>query len=149
MVEPYDVRRRRDRFLLDAGTSGEHFWTYDVSAVSALEVDASSTFPERALPPVEERDRPIRVVLRVPEDSPAERRLCAGWDARVAGPAQEGQLDLAVDLDRHNAAARLGVLVLQLGPPCRVVEPVEFASAPAVAARRLLSGLRDQAHEAG
>lgn len=141
MLEPYDVRRRRDRFLLDAGTSGEQFWTYDISAVSELEVDGSSTFPERDLPPVEERERPIRVVLRVPKDSAADRRLCDGWGARVVGPAADGRLDLSIDLDRHNAAARLGVLVLQLGPPCCVVEPAELAVAPAVAARRLLSGL--------
>ena len=143
MLEPYDVRRRRDHFVLDAGTSGEQFWTYDVSAISDLEVDASSSFSQPVLPPVEERDRPIRVVLRVPKDSPAERRLCGGWDARVRGPAGDDQLDLVVELDRHNAAARLGVLVLQLGPPCQVVEPAELTPTPTHVARRLLAGLPD------
>lgn len=141
MLEPYDVRRRRDRFLLDAGTSGGQFWTFDISAISDLQVEVSATFPERVLPPVEERERPIRVVIRVPKDSAAERRLEDGWAARVVGPAPDGQLDLTIELDRVNAAARLGVLVLQLGAPCAVLEPAELAGAAVPVAQRLLDGL--------
>ena len=139
-VEPYGVRRRRDRYFLDAGEGGE-VWTYDVSAITDLTVDEESSFPPRSLPPEAQRERPVRVVLRVPKDSGAERRLCHGWGARVVGPAADGQLDLVIELDRANVAARLGVLVLQLGPPCAVVEPAELAEVAVPVAARLLAGL--------
>lgn len=142
-VEPYAVRRRRDRYFLEAG-EGAEVWTYDLSAITELEVDVSSSFAERSLPSEAQREQRIRVVLRVPMGSGAESRLCQAWDARVVGPAGEGNLDLAIELDRANAAARLGVLVLQLGAPCAVVEPVELARAAVDVAERLLAGMPEQ-----
>ena len=139
-VEPYALRRRRDRYYLDAGEAGE-VWSYDVSAITQLQVWTGQPFPERPLPTEAQREQPVQVVLRVPKDSAAERRLCGGWDARVVRPAGDGQLDLSVELARANVAARLGVLVLQLGAPCEVVEPVELAAAAAPVAQRLLAGL--------
>lgn len=139
-VEPYAVRRRRDRYFLEAG-EGSQVWTYDISAVSRLAVDRESTFPQRSLPSEAQREQPVRVVLRVPKGSGAEKWLCQGWDARVVGPVGDQDLDLAIELDRANAAARLGVLMLQLGPPCDVVEPVELRDVAAPVAQRLLDGL--------
>lgn len=139
-VEPYAVRRRRDRYFLEAG-EGSEVWTYDLSAITGLVVDVSSAFPQRSLPPEDQREQPIRVVLRVPKDSSAERRLCHGWAARVISPAEDGELDLEIELDRANTAARLGVLVLQLGAPCAVVRPAEFGSAAAQVAERMLATL--------
>ncbi len=80
-------------------------------------------------------------MLRVPKGSGAEQRLRSGWDASAVGPANQDDVDMALDLDRENAAARLGVLVLQLGTPCRVVEPAELVGAAAQVARRMLAGL--------
>lgn len=144
-VEPYAVRRRRDRYFLEAG-EGAEVWTYDLSAITDLAVDALSSFPQRSLPSESQRDLPLRVVLRVPMDSGAERRLCQAWDARVVGPVGDGQLDLAIELERANAASRLGVLVLQLGPPCTVVEPAELVDAAVPVAQRLLEGLPSARH---
>ncbi len=45
-VEPYAVRRRRDRYVLEAGQSGATS-TYDLSAVTELQVHEQATFPER------------------------------------------------------------------------------------------------------
>lgn len=140
-VEPYDVRRRRDRLVLDAGASRGLPWrTFDVSSISELEVLDGAVGPRPALPDRAQRDAPVQVVVRVPERSAAERRLTAGWDGRVTGPAVGGTIDVRIALDRADEA-RLGVLLLQLGPLCEVVSPAELRGVAAPVAERLLAGL--------
>lgn len=139
-VEPYDVRRRRDRLVLDAGPEAGLGWrTFDVASISDLEV-LDQHFAPPLLPPRETRDQPLEVVLRVPADSGAERRLAVGWEGRVNGPAHDGHVTMRVQLDRADAA-RLGVLLLQLGPGCSVVSPEELQGVAAPVVQRLLAGL--------
>ncbi|MCU1536572.1 MAG: hypothetical protein JWP82_923, partial [Humibacillus sp.] len=139
-VEPYDVRRRRDRVVLDAGVPGEPHRTYDVSAVAELEAGELDAFNPVDLPPADRRDEPVRVVLRVPFDSTAERRLYDGWAGRVHRRVGD-QVEVEVLLDRSDAPGRLGVLLLQLGPPCSVVAPAELCAAGVPVACRILEAL--------
>lgn len=142
-VEPYDVRRRRDRVVLDAGVPGQPHRTYDVSSIAELEVGEPGSFVPPSLPPADRRDEPVRVLLRVPFDSAAERRLYDGWSGRVRRRVG-ADVDVEVLLDRSDAPGRLGVLLLQLGPPCSVVEPAELCDAAVPVARRLLEALPQQ-----
>jgi predicted DNA-binding transcriptional regulator YafY len=141
-VEPYDVRRHRERMFLDAGPDADvGFRSFDVSGMAEVVIDGASTFEPPVLPPASVRAAPIQVVLEVPDRSPAEDRLVDGWAARVLGPPRDGRLQLRIDLDRLNAGTRLGVLLLQLGPGCSVLSPPELVSAAAPVARRLLETL--------
>ena len=138
-VEPYEVRRSRLRLFLDAGPGLQSF---DVSGIVDLTVDEGSSFEPPVLPPPEGAPAaPQEVVLEVPDESAAEHRLVDGWDARVVGPPSHGRLRLRVDLDRLHAGTRLGVLLLQLGPGCRVVSPPELVHAAVPVAQRLLATL--------
>ena len=140
-VQPYDVRRHRARLFLDAGPDPEHgFRSFDVSGIHELEVDPSTTFEPPPLPAPAARAAPFEVVVEVPHGSPAADRLVDGWHA-VAGQPQDGRLQLRFDLDRLHAGTRLGVLLLQLGPGCRVVSPPELVQAAAPVAQRLLDTL--------
>ena len=139
-VQPYDVRRQRQRLFLDAGpdAAGRSF---DVSGIADLTVDEGSSFEPPVLPPAAEGAAPLEVVLEVPDRSAAEHRLVDGWGARVVGPPHDGRLQLRFDLDRLHAGTRLGVLLLQLGPDCRVVSPPELVDAAVPVAQRLLDTL--------
>jgi predicted DNA-binding transcriptional regulator YafY len=139
-VEPYDVRRRRDRLVLDAGTP---ISTYDVTGVSELEIVSDpDAFSPRDLPPREQRTPTVQVVLTVDGHSRQEDWLLGGWGGRVLGPTGDGRVRVALDLDGDAAdpgiAERLGVLLLQLGPTCRVEEPVDLQTAARSVGARLL-----------
>jgi predicted DNA-binding transcriptional regulator YafY len=139
-VEPYDVRRRRDRLVLDAGPPVA---TYDVTGVSELAVVSEpDAFTAPDLPPREERTPLVQVVLRVDGHSRQEGWLLGGWSGRVLGPTGDGRVRVAIDLDGDAAdpgvAERLGVLLLQLGPTCRVEEPAELQAAALSVGARLL-----------
>jgi predicted DNA-binding transcriptional regulator YafY len=141
-VEPYDVRRHRERMFLDAGPDADAgFRSFDVSGIAEVVVDSTSSFPSPVLPPASVRAAPVQVLLEVPDRSAAENRLVDGWGARVVGPPRAGRLQLRIDLDRLNAGTRLGVLLLQLGRGCSVVSPPELVSAAVPVARRLLDTL--------
>lgn len=141
-VQPYDVRRLRQRIFLDAGTGpGGGVVTFDLSGISDVEVDDSASFESPELPPAQARAAPVEVVLEVPDGSPAEHRLRDGWGALIVGPPVDGRLRLRLQLDPLRSDTRLGVLLLQLGPGCLVVSPPELRSAAVPIARRLLATL--------
>lgn len=141
-VEPYDVRRHRDRLVLDAGPEpGIGYRTFDLSGIGDLKV-LDVPFEPPALPPRGERDHRIPAVVRVPkDDEQVERWLLQGWHGSVLGPTGDGSVDIRIELDAGTAAARLGVLLLQLGPSCRVVSPPSLRDAAAPVARRMLADL--------
>lgn len=135
-ADPYDVRRQRDRLVLDAGPE---LVTYDLDGISELEVlDASFEVPD--LPAREDRYRGVEVVLRV-TDQVAERWLLEGWGGTVVGPVPGG-VDVRVLVDEpvgeEGVAARLGALLVQLGPGVRVVSPERLRTAAVPVAQRLL-----------
>lgn len=139
-VEPYALRRQRDRLVLDAGP-GLH--VYDVGGMSEVaEIGEAGAFPTPVLPPAEERTPKVAVVLRVRPGSSQDRWLENGWGATVIGPRAPGTIDVEIVLDGDPAdpgvVQRLGVLLLQLGPSVRVVSPEELASAAVPVGRRLL-----------
>jgi predicted DNA-binding transcriptional regulator YafY len=141
-VEPYDVRRHRERLVLDAGPEpGVGYRTFDLSGVSELQIGADG-FEPPALPARDQRDGRIPVVLRIPkDDESADKRLTRGWRGRVVGPAADGMVDIRIELDAGTASSRLGVLLLQLGPGCSVVTPPELRAAALPFARRMLADL--------
>ena len=141
-ADPYDVRRQRDRLVLDAGPE---LLTYDLDGISELEL-MDTTFEVPELPPREERYRGVEVVLRVTEE-PLERWLLEGWAGKVVGPV-EGGVDISVLVDEpvgaDGIAARLGALLVQMGPGVSVVSPERLKQAAVPVALRLL-----QLHQAG
>jgi predicted DNA-binding transcriptional regulator YafY len=138
-VEPYDLRRHRDRVYLDAGPEpSTGFRTYDVTGISDLAVDDDTGFDPPPLPSREVRERPTPVVLRVPAYSGAERRLLTAWRGRVQDRAGDDVL-VRIEVDGFDVAARVGVLVLQLGPGASVAQPSSLVPAPAGVAARLLA----------
>lgn len=139
-VEPYDVWRRRDRLVLNAGLP---LATYDVSGISELTVmSETGAFTPPDLPPREQRTPLVRVVLTVDGYSRQEGWLLGGWGGQVLGPVGDGRVRVAIDLDGDAAdpgvAERLGVLLLQLGPTCQVEEPAELRTAALSVGARLL-----------
>ncbi len=135
-VEPYDVRRQRDRLVLDAGSE---LTAYDLDGISELEVlEATFTLPD--LPPREQRYRGVEVVLRV-TDVTLERWLLEGWSGRVVGPV-DGGVDIRILVDEQvgdaGIEARLGTLLVQLGPGVRVVTPERLRGAAVPVAQKLL-----------
>lgn len=140
-LEPYDLRRQRDRLVLDAGRDGA-LGAYDVSGLSDLEV-LDRSFEPPVLPPRDSRTPRVPVVLRVPAYSGEESRLESGWSGVVVTSVQEGLVDMRVELDGDLAdpvvAERLGVLLLQLGPRVSVVSPEELKRAPVSVAKRFLA----------
>lgn len=139
-VEPYDVRRRRDRLVLDAGAP---LATYDVSGISELVVVSEpDAFTPADLPPREQRTPSVHVVLAVDGHSRQEGWLLGGWGGRVLGPLGQGRVRIGMDLDGDAAdpavAERLGVLLLQLGPTCQVEQPAELRRAATSVGARLL-----------
>jgi predicted DNA-binding transcriptional regulator YafY len=138
IVEPYELYRQRDRLVLDAGPEpGEGYRTYEVAGiVTAEELPGDHAFEVPDLPPRALRHGPTRVVLRVPARSPALRRLLDGWFGEAVAETPS-TTDIAIYVDRP-AASRVGVLLLQLGPGCRVVSPAELRDAAVPVAPRLL-----------
>ncbi|MDP3714573.1 MAG: WYL domain-containing protein [Mycobacteriales bacterium] len=147
-VEPYDVHRRRDRLVLDAGASAEApLVSYDVGGISELVVLAGeAVFAARALPPRGERVPRVPVVLRVTTEA-QEDWVCKGWKGVVVGPSGDGRLDIAIQLDGSAddpaAAERLGAFLLQLGPGASVVSPEGLRDCARPVALRLLAQLTD------
>lgn len=139
-VEPYDLRRQRDRVVLDAGRAGE-LTSYDVSGLSEVEVLGSSFTPP-LLPPRDARTGKVAVVLRVPAYSAEESRLEAGWDAVVRTSVENGHVEMLIeldgDLDDPGLRDKLGVLLLRLGPTVSVVSPVELRAAARDVGAKLL-----------
>ena len=138
VLDPYDVRRRRDSFVLDAGPDeAEGYRTYDVAGMSDLEVVGDpGAFEPPPLPARDARDHAVDVVLRVPTGSPAADRLADGWGATVAA-ASNAHVDLKIKVDRP-AASRVAILLLQLGPQCSVVSPESFVPTVTEVAQRIL-----------
>lgn len=141
-VEPYEVRRRRDRLVLDACGAGGRC-TYDLGGISeVVEVGepGAVVLPDAA--PDRDRSAQVEVVLRVPAYSSQENWLLSGWDGRVVGPAGDGDDDVRIHIDGESGdpdvAHRLGVLLLQLGSAVRVVSPPELRSAAAGVARHVV-----------
>ena len=139
-VSPYDLRRQRDRLVLDAGV-GRILLTFDVGGISELErVDAA--YEPLDLPPVSERTPRVPVVLRVPYGSRADSWLCDSWDGLVQDRVGD-DVDILVQLDGdvtdEGVVRRLGVLVLQLGEGCSVQSPEDLRDAPARVGERLLA----------
>ena len=138
-AEPYDLRRQRDRLVLDAGTDGGLIG-YDVSGITEVEI-LDVSFDPPVLPPLEARTARVPVVLRVPAYSAEETRIEKGWGGVVVSAVEDGLVDMRVELDGHAAdpgvANRLGVLLLQLGPTVSVVAPPELVAAAAPVAQRL------------
>lgn len=139
-TEPYDLRRQRDRLLLDAGSDGV-LLGYDVSGISEVELLEVSFVPP-VLAPREARTARVPVVLRVRAYSDEEKRIETGWGGVVVSSVQHDLVDMRVDLDGDLAdpgvADRLGVLLLQLGPTVSVVSPGELVAAATPVAQRLL-----------
>lgn len=139
-VSPYDVRRRRDRLVLDAG-SGTELLTFDLGQVSDLVV-VDAPYQPMALPPVSERTPRVPVTIRVPLGSNADSWLCDAWGGLVQGRAGDDEVDIRVELDGdvtdEGVVRRLGLLLLQLGPGCSVQSPEELRSAARDVGRRLL-----------
>lgn len=138
-VEPYDIRRRRERLVLDTNLG-----TYDVTGVSQLEVGPESdAFTRPELPPRDERTPVVEVVLSVEAYSSQEDWLLGGWRGKVTGPLGDGRVGVRVELDGDPAdpgvVERLGVLLLQLGPSCRVEEPASLRHAARSVGERLLA----------
>lgn len=139
-TEPYDLRRQRDRLVLDAGVCGV-LVSYDVSAISEVEL-LEASFEPPVLAPREARTARVPVVLRVPAYSGEEKRIETGWGGLVVSSVQDGHVDMRVELDGDLAdpgvADRLGVLLLQLGPTVSVVSPAELVASARPVAQRLL-----------
>ena len=139
-VSPYDVRRQRDRLVLDAH-SGEELLTFDIGGISELVVTDESVVL-RELPPVSERTPRVPVVLRVPLGSRADSWLCGAWGGVVQGRVGDDQVDIRIQLDGdvtdEGVVRRLGVLVLQLGQGCAVQAPENLRDAAVRVGRRLL-----------
>jgi predicted DNA-binding transcriptional regulator YafY len=139
-VEPYDLRRQRDRLVLDAGLDGA-VTAFDVAGISEVEL-LDGTFEPPVLPAREQRVSRVPVVLRAPKHSVVERRILNGWSGTVVGPAGPEAVDIRIDLDGDASdpavAERLGVLLLQLGPTVSVQSPEELRQAAVPVARRLL-----------
>lgn len=139
-LSPCDVRRQRDRLVLDAEVDGT-VQVFGVGGLSEL-VLLDETFELLELPPRDERTPRVPVVVRVPTYSRAESWLVNGWNGTPLGPVGDGQQDVRVDLDGDLAdpavAQRLGVLLLQLGPGCAVQSPPELQNAAVRVAARLL-----------
>jgi predicted DNA-binding transcriptional regulator YafY len=139
-VSPYDVRRQRDRLVLDAGRDGV-VTAFDVGGISELEITDGAYEPMDLVPP-EERTPRVPVVIRVPDGSKADAWLCGAWGGVVRGRAEHGRVDIRVDLDGdvtdEGVVKRLGVLMLQLGAECAVVQPAELRGAAETVGRRLL-----------
>lgn len=134
-VEPYQVRRWRDRLYLDCSDDAGR--TYDVSGMRDVVV-LNETFP-RPSTPRRGNDEPTDVVLRIPvNDDRAYNWLVKGWSGEVVGPTGDGGLDVRIRLDSATPNARLGVLLLQLGPGCSVASPPHLRDVAAPVARRLL-----------
>lgn len=137
-VEPYDVRRARERLVLDAGPG---LRTYDLVGISDVEL-LDTTFTAPALPPAEVRTPRTPVVLRVRTER-QERWLCESWRGRVVGPAADGRIDIRIELDGGPSDAasadRLGALLLQMEEGVSVVSPPELVPAVARVAQRVLS----------
>jgi hypothetical protein len=141
-VEPYDVRRRRDRLVLDAGPDPvEVYRVYDVASISDLEtVGDRDAFEPPELPPRDHRERALDVVLRVLADSPAFARLRDGWSGTVV--ATHGtNIDVKITVDRP-ASGRVAILLLRLGPGCALVAPESMSRAVQRAAERVLDAHR-------
>jgi predicted DNA-binding transcriptional regulator YafY len=137
-VEPYDVRRRRDRLVLDAGPDPvEVYRIYDVASMSDVEtVGEPDAFEPPELPPREQRERALDVVLRVPADSPAFVRLRDGWGGAVVA-TRGSEVDVRITVDRP-ASGRVAILLLRLGPACSLVSPESMQSTVQRVARRLV-----------
>ena len=82
-TEPYDLRRQRDRLVLDAGGDGV-LVGYDVSGITDVEV-LETAFVALVLPPLEARTARVLVVLRVPAYSAEEKRIETGWGQDLRG----------------------------------------------------------------
>lgn len=140
VVEPYDLRRQRDRLVLDAGQDSQ-LTSYDVAGISEVDV-LEEGFEPPLLPARDERTPRVPVVLRIPTGPRIEDWLLRGWDARVLGPVGNDQLDVRLELDGDatdpGVASRLGVLLLQLGPGCTVVSPEELRRAAVPVGQRLI-----------
>lgn len=138
-VSPYDVRRHRDRLVLDAG-SGGILLTFDVGGISELS-RVDSAYEPLDLPPVSERTPRVPVVIRVPYGSRADSWLCDSWSGLVqrrVGDDVDIQVELDGDVTDEGVVRRLGVLMLQLGAGCSVQSPAQLADAAALVGRRLL-----------
>lgn len=139
-VSPHDLRRHRDRLLLDAAVADEVV-AFDVSGISDVQV-LQTPVRELSLPPREARTSRVPVVLRVPAYSGEEARLEGGWGGVVVAAA-DGQVDMRIqvdgELDDPALTARLGVLLLQLGPTVRVVSPPQLVTCAVAVGQRLLA----------
>lgn len=138
-VSPYDVRRHRDRLVLDAGSAGI-LLTFDVGGISDL-VRVDAAYEPLDLPPVSARTPRVPVVIRVPYGSRADSWLCDSWGGIVrdrVGDHVDIEVQLDGDVTDEGVVGRLGVLVLQLGAGCSVQSPEVLRSAPATVAKRLL-----------
>lgn len=139
-VEPYALRRQRDRLVLDAGPPLQVF---DVGGMSELAtVGPSGAFLPPGLPPADERTPAVEVVLRLRPGSAQDRWLENGWGAKVVDRVGPDAIDVRIALDGDAAdpgvVQRLGVLLLQLGPTVRVVSPPELVRAAVPVGQRLL-----------
>lgn len=141
-VEPYDVRRRRDRLVLDAaGSAGR--CTYDLGGISELvEVGEPGAFAVPDQPQRGHDRHRVEVVLRVPAHSSQENWLFSGWGGQVVRAVGNGEDEVRIQLEGDagdpDVAHRLGVLLLQLGRTVRVVNPPELRSAAADVARNVV-----------
>ena len=137
-VEPYDVRRRRDRLVLDAGPDdAEGYRIYDIASMSDVTlVGETDAFEPPSLPPRDQRERAMEVVLRVPADSPAFVRLRDGWAGELV--TQRGaDVDVRITVDRP-ASGKVALLLLRLGPGCSLVSPESMQASVQQVAQRVL-----------
>ena len=136
-VEPYDVRRRRDRLVLDAGPDeAEGYRIYDIASMSSVStVGEPGAFEPPALPPRDQRERALDVVLRVPSDSPAFARLRDGWAGEVVA-THGADVDVRITVDRP-ASGKVAVLLLRLGPTCSLVSPESMQATVQRVAKRV------------
>ena len=137
-VEPYDVRRRRDSFVLDAGPDPvEGYRTFDIATISNLKkIGDPESFEPPPLPLPEVREQPVDVVVSVPVGSAAWMRLRDGWQGEIVAE-HDGRLDVRIAVDRP-AASKVAILLLQLGKGCIVVQPASLRASIVAAAGRIL-----------